>query len=92
MKTPDRIRAVALWPLVRGPTPRLNPMLPAPDRFTLGEGRMFHFDQLGDEYEVYSPGLEQWARCDSAPRARTVADALEQFYANAAGQPRDHSP
>ena len=88
MKIPDWIRAVALWPLVRATNTTNAILLPAPDRFTRGDGRRFHFRAIGDEYEVYSPGLEQWARCDSALHARMVSDALEQFYANAANHAR----
>ena len=90
MKIPDWIRAVALWPLVRATNTTNAILLPAPDRFTRGDGRRFHFRAIGDEYEVYSPGLEQWARCDSALHARMVSDALEQFYANTQGQPTPH--
>jgi hypothetical protein len=60
---------------------------PAPDRFEMGDKRMFHWREYnGGKYEVYSIGLEQWAECLSADRAIAVADALELFYANVADE------
>jgi hypothetical protein len=56
---------------------------PAPDRFDMGDKRMFHWREYNSgRYEVYSIGLTQWAECLTADRAKTVADALEIFYAN----------
>ena len=61
---------------------------PAPERFTMGDNRMFHSREgnINREglptWEVYSIGLEQWATCRSAETARAVSDALEAFYSN----------
>lgn len=55
----------------------------APERFEMGDQRRFHWRILNDRHEVYSIGLEQWAECSTAEKAKTVADALEAFYRNA---------
>ncbi len=61
---------------------------PAPERFTMGDNRMFHSREGNvnreglPTWEVYSIGLEQWATCRSAETARAVSDALEAFYSN----------
>ena len=57
-----------------------SPILPAPERFEMGDRRRFHAREYNGRYEVYSIGLDQWAECDSAEKAQTVADALELLY------------
>ena len=52
----------------------------------MGDKRRFHWRILNDRYEVYSIGLDQWAECNTPEHAKTVADALESFYANIPGE------
>jgi len=56
------------------------PFLPAPERFERGDKRRFHAREYNGRWEVYSIGLDQWAECDSAEKAQTVANALELLY------------
>ena len=62
---------------------------PAPDRFEMGDQRRFRTREYNGRWEVYAIGLEQWAECNTATHAQTVADALEAFYANIRNLPRD---
>ena len=66
---------------------------PAPERFTMGDNRRFHWRiygcERGQRYEVYSIGLVQWAECTTPEHAAACADALEAMYENVSDETRE---